>query len=102
MSLILPHLSAFRVCHRAFRQYIHASGTPGNLAALLHALQLSPAVRLGLAHHVIIVVGLAPRANEERSAEQGRRTGSELLDLGDVVGQRGGVDEGLLVEPGVS
>ena len=80
--------------------FLHARRTPGDLAALLHALKLSPAVGLGLAHHVVIVVGLASRANEKRGAEKGRRTGSELLDLGDVFGQRGGVDEGLLVEAG--
>jgi hypothetical protein len=77
---------------------LHARGTPGDLATLLHALKLSSAVGLGLAHHVVIIVGLASCANEERGAEKGRRTGTELLDLGDVVGQRGGVDEGLLIE----
>lgn len=60
--------------------------TPRDLAAFLHALQLSPAVCLGLAHHVVVIVGLASCANEEGGAEQGRRTGAELFDLGDVVG----------------
>lgn len=78
--------------------FLHARGTPGDLATLLHAFQLSPAVGVGLAHHVVIVVGLASRADEEGGAEQGCRTGAELLNLGDVVGQRSGVDEGLLVE----
>jgi hypothetical protein len=77
----------------------HASGTAGDLAALLHALELAAAVALRLAHHVVIVVVLAPRADEEGGAEEGRRAGSKLLDLGDVVGQRGRVDEGLLIEP---
>lgn len=77
---------------------LHARRASGDLTAFLHALKLAPAVGLGLAHHVVIVVGLASRADEERGAEKGRRTGTELLDLGDVVGQRGGVDEGLLVE----
>lgn len=77
---------------------LHARRTPGDLTAFLHALKLAPAVGLGLAHHVVIVVGLASRADEEGGAEKGRGTGTELLDLGDVVGQRGGVDEGLLVE----
>lgn len=70
----------------SFLSFLHACRTSGHLAALLHALKLSPAVGLGLAHHVVIVVGLAPRADEKGSAEEGRRTGSELLDLGDVVG----------------
>ena len=92
-------------CQRFFqtskcRSSLHTRRTPGDLAALLHALQLSPAVGLGLAHHVVIVVGLASRADKERGAEEGRRTGSEFLDLWDIVGQRGGVDEGLLVEAG--
>ncbi len=80
------------------RGLVHACCTPGDLATLLHALELSPAIGLGLAHHVVIVVGLASRADKEGGAEKWRRTGSELLDLGDVVGQRSGVDEGLLVE----
>ena len=82
------------------RRNIHARGTPRHLAALLHAVQLAAAVGLGLAHHVVIVVGLAAGADEVRGGEQRCRAGAELLDLGDVVGQRGGVDKGLLVEPG--
>ena len=81
-----------------FRELVHASGTSCDLATFLHALQLAPAVRLGLAHHVVIVEGLAPCADEEGGAEKRRRASSDLLDLGDVVGKRGGVDEGLLVE----
>jgi hypothetical protein len=77
---------------------IHARRAPRHLTALLHAVQLAPAVGLGLAHHVVIVVGLAPGTNEEGGAEEGCRAGAELLDLGDVVGERGGVDEGLVVE----
>jgi len=77
---------------------LHAGGTAGDLAALLHAVELAAAIGLGLAHHVVIVVGLAAGADEEGGAEEGRRAGSELLDLGDVGGQRGRVDEGLLVE----
>ena len=92
-------------CQRFFlptktRVLLHARRTPGNLATLLHAFELSPAVGLSLAHHVIIVVGLASCTDKEGSAEKGRGTGSELLDLGDIVRQRGSVDEGLLVESG--
>lgn len=50
---------------------LHARRTSGDLAALLHALKLSPAIGLGLAHHVVIVVGLASRADKERGAEKG-------------------------------
>jgi hypothetical protein len=42
----------------------HARGTPGDLAAFLHAFEFTAAVGLGLAHHVVIIVGLAPRANK--------------------------------------
>jgi hypothetical protein len=86
MSLILSRLSIPTVLYWTFRQYVHASRTPGDLAAFLHAVKLSPAVGLSLAHHVVIVVGLASCANEERGTQEGRRTGSELFDLGDVVG----------------
>jgi len=48
--------------------------------------------------HVVIVVVFAPGANEERGREKRRRAGTELLDLGDRVRQRGGVDEDVLVE----
>ena len=84
--------------HPHIRRDIHARRAPRHLAALFHAVQLAPAVGLGLAHHVVIVVGFAPGTDEERGAEEGRRAGTELLDLGDVVGKRGGVDEVLVVE----
>ena len=77
---------------------VHARRASRHFAALFHTVQLAPAIGLGLAHHVVIVVGLAPRADEEGSAEKGGGAGAELLDLGDVVGQRGGIDEGLVVE----
>lgn len=66
--------------------HVHAPGTSGNPPALLHALELAPAGVLGLALHVIIVVVLAPGANEERGGEERCRAGSELLDLGDRLG----------------
>lgn len=66
--------------------FLHASRTSGDFATFFHALKLSPTIRLGLAHHVVVIVGLASRTDEEGSTEKGRRTGSELLDLGDVVG----------------
>lgn len=84
--------------HPHIWELIHARRAPRHLAAFLHTIQLAPAAGLGLAHHVVIVVGLAPGADEEGGAEEGRRAGAELFDLGDVVGKRGGVDEVLVVE----
>lgn len=100
MSLILPYSSVIRstIVPQDSGDPLHACGTSCDLSTFLHALQLAPAVRLGLAHHVVIVVGLAPCADEIGGTEEGRRAGSDLLDLGDVVGKRGGVDERLLVE----
>ena len=86
MSLILPHLSVLKPPCSIQHKHIHARRTPSDFAALLHAVKLAPAIGLGLAHHVVIVVILAPRANEVRGTEQRRRTGSKLFDLGDVVG----------------
>lgn len=43
----------------------NASGAPGDPAALLQALELALAGVLGLALHVVIVVGAASRADEE-------------------------------------
>jgi hypothetical protein len=83
-----------------YRCVIHARCASCDLATLLHALQLAAAVGLRFAHHVVIVVGLASCANEERGAEKRSRAGSEFLDLGDVIRQRGGVDEDLLRESG--
>lgn len=100
MSLILQYPSASLFPTHTRWGVIHASSTSGDFATLLHAVKLAAATRLGLAHHVVIIVVFASRSDEERGTEERRRTGSELLDLGDVVGQRGGVDEGLLVEPG--
>lgn len=79
---------------------VHARGATSDLATLLHALKLSPAVRLSLAHHVVVIVSLASCADKERSAQKGSGGGAELLDLGDVIGQRSGVDEGLRLETG--
>jgi hypothetical protein len=82
------------------RSNVHAGGASGDSSALLQALELSPAGVLGLALHVIIVVIAASGTDEEGGREQRRRTGTDLLDGGDITGERGGVDEQLLVEPG--
>jgi hypothetical protein len=77
-----------------------AGSTSCDLPTLLHTLQLTPAVGLRLAHHVVIIVVFAASANEEGRAEERRRGSSEFLDLGDVLRQRSGVNEELLVESG--
>jgi hypothetical protein len=86
MSLILQDASAALFLTRAVWEFIHASRTSGDFAALLHTFKLASATTLRLAHHVVIIVVLATRPNEEGGTEQRRRTGSELFDLGDVVG----------------
>jgi hypothetical protein len=48
-------------------RYVHAPGAAGDSAALLQTLKLAPAGVLGLALHVVIVVVLAPGADEEGS-----------------------------------
>lgn len=80
--------------------YVHAGCASCDLATLPQAVQLSPSVRLRLALHVVIVVGLAAGSNEEACAHErgGRR--SNLLDFGNGVRERSGVHEDLLVESG--
>lgn len=53
---------------------------------------------LRLALHVVVIVVAASGADEERRREERSRAGANLLDGGDVVGERRGVDEDLLVE----
>lgn len=76
----------------------HAPRTPRHPPALLEALELALARVAVLALHVIVIVRLAARTNEERRREQRRRAGANLLHLGDRLGQRGGVVQHLLVE----
>ncbi len=80
---------------------VHAPRASGNAAAFLHALKLAPAGVLGLALHVVIVVVPAAGADEEGGREEGGRTGANLLDLGDGVWQRGGVEEDVLIEAAI-
>lgn len=84
--MLSRRLVSFLHAHSGPEKDVHARRTAGHLTAFLHAVQLAAAVGLGLAHHVVIVVGLAPGADEVRGGEQGGRAGAELLDLGDVVG----------------
>lgn len=86
--------------HQPSGLYVHAGCASCDLATLPQAVQLSPSVRLRLALHVVIVVGLAAGSNEEACAHErcGRR--SNLLDFGNGVRERSGVHEDLLVESG--
>jgi hypothetical protein len=81
--------------HRGNSQTACASS---NSSTLLQAVHLSLSCALGLALHEIIVVRLASCANEEAGGEEGRRRSTKLSDGGDRVGERGGIDEGRLVE----
>lgn len=90
---------SFRYTTPERSRYVHASRTPGHPPALLQALELALAGVLGLAFHKVIVVVLAPGADKERSRKKRSRSGAELLDLGDRVGQGRGVNELLSVEP---
>jgi hypothetical protein len=81
---------------------IHARSTPRDLPSFPHAVDLTPATRLGLALHEVIVVGLAAGADEEGGAHERGGAGTELLNFGDVIGERCCVDEDVLVESGVN
>lgn len=82
------------------RVYVHAGCASCDLATLPQAVQLSPSARLGLALHVVIVVRLAARSNEEACAHKRCRGGSNFLDFGNGVREWSGVHKDLLVEPG--
>ena len=47
---------------------VHTRGTSGDFSALLQTLDLATSVGLRLADHVVVVEGLASRADEERGA----------------------------------
>lgn len=83
---------------RERQSHIHSPGASGDPTTLLHAFELAPARVLGLALHVVVIVGPASRTNKEGGREKGRGAGTNLLDLGDRVGERGGVVKDLLVE----
>ncbi len=55
-------------------------------------------MRLRLAHHVIVIERLAPRADEEGRAEQRRRAGADFGDGRDRGREGGRVQEDFLVE----
>jgi hypothetical protein len=77
---------------------LHTGGASRHTAAFLQALGLALAGVLVLALHEVIVVGAASGTDEERCGEKGSRGGTNLRDLGDVVGEGCRVDEDLLVE----
>jgi hypothetical protein len=91
--------SNFCISPSSPRVYVHAGCASCDLATLPQAVQLSPSVRLGLALHIVIVVGLAAGSNEEARAHKRCRGSSDFLDLGNRVRERSGVHEDLLVEP---
>lgn len=78
--------------------YVHARGAASDTTALLQAIHLAVAWLLGLALHVVIVVVAASGADEERRRQERSRASTDFLDRGDILGQRSGVDESLLVE----
>lgn len=78
----------------------HARSASGDLAAFLHAVELAAAAGLVSAHHIVIIVVLAAGPDEKGGAHQRSGARADLLDFGDVVGERGRVDEDLLVESG--
>lgn len=77
---------------------VHTGSASRDAATLLQAFELSLARVLGLALHVIIVVGAASSADEERGGKQRGGCRADLLDSGDRVRKRRGVIEHLLVE----
>jgi len=80
------------------RELIHAGRASRDFTSLLQTIQFTPAIGLGLAHHVVIVVGFAAGADKEGGAEEGCGGSSDFLDLGDILRQRSGVNEHRLVE----
>lgn len=77
---------------------VHAGGASRDPAALLQAVELAAARAVRLALHEVVIVFAAAGADEVGRRQQGRGAGADLLDLGDVVGERGRVDLLLLVE----
>lgn len=78
---------------------IHTSCAARHLPAFLEALDLPASVRLVLALHEVIVIGLAPVADKVGRTHQWCGCGTNLLHLGDVIRHGSGVHEDLLVEP---
>ena len=79
-------------------RYIHTSRTAGDFATLLETVQFSSAIGIGLALHVVIVIGTAAVSDKERCAHKGSGCGADFLDFGDVIWHRRRVDEDVLIE----
>lgn len=80
---------------------VHAGGASGDPTTLLQTIKLAAARAVRLALHEVVIVFAATGADEVGRRQERRGAGTNLLDLGDIVGQRGRVDLELLVEPGV-
>ena len=55
-------------------------------------------MRLRLTHHIVVIVSFASRPNKVGRAHQRGGTSANLADLGDGLGEGGGVEEDLLVK----
>lgn len=81
------------------RWYIHTPCAPRHPPALLQAIELGSAGCVGLALHKVIIVIPTSGTDEEGSGEERSRTGAQLLDFGNRIGQGRCVKELLSVEP---
>ena len=77
---------------------VHTRSTSSDFPAFPEAVKLPSAVRLRLAHHIVIVVGFASRPNKVRGAHQRCRSCPELCHLRNIIGERSGVQKDLLIE----
>lgn len=98
MSLILCLVSNSLTPSSQQASNIHTSRTAGNLPAFLQAIEFPSSIGLILALHKVIIISLAPVPDKVGRAQQERRCGTNLLNLGDVGRHRRGVHQDLLVE----
>lgn len=68
------------------------NGAASHSAAFLQTINFTIAVRLLLAHHVVVVVRKTPRTNEKGCGKQWGCCSANLLNGGNVVGKRSSVD----------
>lgn len=76
----------------------YGSSATRDFPALFQAFDLAFAVGLIFTHHEVVIVRFAASANEIACGEQRCRRGTNLVDLGNVVGERIRIDEDVLVE----
>lgn len=79
----------------------HTSRTSRNLASFLHAIEFPTAMCVSLAFHVIIIEFSTPCPDEIRGAHQWRRRAANFADFGNVVRERGWVDQDMLIESAI-